>query len=132
MTSNSLTVRTISPDEHLAWIASRPSVSFLQTPAWGRVKKEWRSLSLGWFDTSGTQVGAGLALLRPVPKVPKFFAYLPEGPDLDWSSVADDPGRWFDPLVDTLAAEGAFAVRIGPTVPMRRWGTAAIKAAMSA
>ena len=45
-----VSVRTISAAEHLAYIESQPSVSFLQTPAWGQVKREWRSESVGWFD----------------------------------------------------------------------------------
>ena len=28
----------------------QPSVSFLQTPAWGEVKSEWKAESVGWFD----------------------------------------------------------------------------------
>jgi vancomycin resistance protein VanK len=35
-----LTVRPISNAEHLAFVRAQRSVSFLQTPAWGRVKTE--------------------------------------------------------------------------------------------
>jgi hypothetical protein len=74
-----LTVRPISAAEHLAFVQAQRSVSFLQTPAWGRVKTEWRSESLGWYD--GRQlVGAGLVLHRPVPRLERFTpAYLAEG-----------------------------------------------------
>jgi vancomycin resistance protein VanK len=36
-----LTVRPISPAEHLTYVATRPSVSFLQLPSWAGVKAEW-------------------------------------------------------------------------------------------
>ena len=63
-----LTVRAISADQHRAWIATRPSVSFLQLPEWGKVKAGWRPQSIGWFQGS-TLVGAGLVLYRPIPKL---------------------------------------------------------------
>jgi len=84
-----LAVRPISSAEHLAFVASRPSASFLQCPSWATVKSEWGSESLGWYDDAGDPaalLGAGLVLLRQVPKVRKFLAYLPEGPVLDWAA----------------------------------------------
>jgi hypothetical protein len=44
-----LTVRPITAEQHLAFVSRQRSVSFLQTPAWARVKTEWRSESIGWF-----------------------------------------------------------------------------------
>jgi len=89
----SLTVRTITPAEHLDFLRAQRSASFLQTPAWGEVKSEWRRESIGWFrdasspsSTNGSLVGAGLVLYRQLPKVKRFLAYLPEGPVIDWSS----------------------------------------------
>ena len=66
-------------------------MSFLQTPAWGATKSGWTSLSLGWF-VGEDLVGTGLILLRKVPKVERYLAYLPEGPDLKWG-CADDVDR---------------------------------------
>ena len=83
-----LTVREITAADHLALVAARGSASFLQTPAWGAVKKEWRSSSIGWCDGDGKVVGAGLVLYRKVPKLDRYLAYLPEGPVLDWSALA--------------------------------------------
>ena len=80
-----LTVREISESEHLDFIRSQRSASFLQTPGWGRVKAEWRRESLGWFR--GEQlVGTALVLYRQLPKVRRYLAYLPEGPVIDWES----------------------------------------------
>jgi vancomycin resistance protein VanK len=117
-------VRPISTAEHLAFVRAQRSVSFLQTPAWGRVKTEWRSESLGWFD-GRRLVGAGLVLHRPVPRVDRFtLAYLPEGPVIDWSG---EIGPWLDPLAAYLKAHGAFAIRLGPPVVTDTWSAAQVK-----
>ncbi len=130
----SLTVRVITADRHREWIASRPFTSFLQLPEGGRVKRWWRSESVGWFEAS-RMVGAGLVLYRQVPKVrQRSLAYLPEGPDIDWlrrehPHLALD--AWLDPLLEHLRARGAFQVKMGPPVPLRRWEASTIKAAMA-
>ncbi len=131
---SSLTVRAITPDQHRAWIATRPSVSFLQLPEWGRVKVGWRPESLGWFRGSRL-VGAGLALYRPVPKLPqRSLAYLPEGPDIDWLG-SEHPdlqlADWLTPLAAHCRARGGFQIKIGPPVPLRRWEAATVKAALA-
>lgn len=124
----SIRVRPISASEHLSYIAARGSASFLQTPAWGTVKNEWRAESLGWYD-GDTLVGAGLVLYRDLPKIGRSLAYLPEGPVLDWSSP--QVTGMLEPLVTYVSGRGAFAVRIGPTITWRRWGTEAIKRAIA-
>ena len=80
------------PSEHLAFVEGRRSASFLQTPAWGAVKSEWRRESIGWRDPDGALVGAALVLHRPIPRLKRFtLAYLPEGPLIDWADA--DLGR---------------------------------------
>ncbi len=103
---------------------SRPSVSFLQTPAWGRAKPEWRAESLGWVR-DGEVVGAALVLYRQLPRLKRYLAYLPEGPAIDWES--DDLAAWLHPMVSHLARQGAFGVRMGPPVVTRRWTAAQVK-----
>ena len=137
MTSDALTVRTITAEEHLAVVRSRSrpsstaagSVSFLQTPAWAAVKPEWKAESIGWFARSSTGsedlVGAALVLYRQLPRVKRYLAYLPEGPLLDWDS--EDLSLWLDPMAAHLRAAGAFGIRIGPPVVLRRWSAAQIK-----
>ncbi|SDU79457.1 FemAB family protein [Jiangella alkaliphila] len=90
--------RTAVCTEHLAFVRTQRSVCFLQTPAWSRVKTEWRSESLGWYD--GRQlVGAGLVLHRAVPRLERFMlACLPLGPIIDW---AGQVGAWLGPPVRT-------------------------------
>ncbi|MDA5142413.1 peptidoglycan bridge formation glycyltransferase FemA/FemB family protein [Streptomyces sp. AD681] len=117
-------VRPISAAEHLAFVRAQRSVSFLQTPAWGRVKTEWRSESLGWYD-GPRLVGAGLVLHRPVPRLQRYtLAYLPEGPVIDWTG---DIAAWLDPLAAYLKARGAFAIRLGPPVRTDVWSAGQVK-----
>jgi lipid II:glycine glycyltransferase (peptidoglycan interpeptide bridge formation enzyme) len=127
----SLTVREITPEQHRAYIRTRPSVSFLQVPAWGEVKSDWGHYSLGWFDGDRI-VGACLVLTRKVPKLPRFLAYVPEGPDIDWSGVrsAEMLHEWLDPFLSELKSRGCFAVKIGPPVPIRRWRADTVKRAV--
>lgn len=127
-----LTVRPISREQHLGFVAERGSASFLQCPSWGDVKRDWRAESIGWYrDTadSGPLAGAGLVLYRQVPRVKRYLAYLPEGPLIDWS--AGNLGDWLQPMVRHLRARRAFGVKMGPPVVRRRWPAAAIKAALA-
>lgn len=126
--TSALAVRPISGPEHLAHIRGRPSVSFLQTPAWAEVKNEWRGESIGWFD-SNHLVGVGLVLYRQVPKLKRYLAYLPEGPDIGW--LDPDLAAWLDPLAAYLKDQRAFGIRMGPPVVTRRWHAATIKAAIA-
>jgi lipid II:glycine glycyltransferase (peptidoglycan interpeptide bridge formation enzyme) len=129
----SVTVRPLPAQQHLDFlegrsIEGRSAVSFLQTPAWGRVKTEWRSESLGLFD-EGDLVGAALVLHRPVPKLKRFtLAYLPEGPVADWSG---EIAAWLDPLTGYLRRHGAFGVRMGPPVPTACWNAEQVKAGIA-
>jgi vancomycin resistance protein VanK len=114
----------ISAAEHLAFVRTQRSVSFLQTPAWAHVKTEWRGESLGWYD-GRRLVGAGLVLHRPVPRLERFtLAYLPEGPVIDWTG---EISVWLDPLAAHLKAHGAFAIRLGPPVRTATWSAAQVK-----
>lgn len=130
----SLRVATISAEEHLAYVRSKPSTSFLQTPAWAQVKSGWRSESVGWFD-SAELVGAGLVLYRGVPRLPqRTLAYLPEGPDIDWlgqRSGGAGLSDWLTPLLAHLKKRGSFTVKMGPPVVVRRWHAATIKQAIA-
>ena len=62
-----LTVRRITADEHLAYVRARSGrpVSFLQLPAWGEVKAEWRTRVARLVRRRDELVGAGLVLLPP-------------------------------------------------------------------
>jgi vancomycin resistance protein VanK len=118
-------VRAITPEEHLAFLREQRSASFLQTPAWGPLKMEWRRESIGFFQGE-TLLGAGLVLHRPVPRLDRYtLAYLPEGPVIDWSTP--ELGAWLAPLAAYLRKRGAFGIRIGPPVITRRWSAEQVK-----
>ena len=68
-------------------------------------------------------------LYRQLPRIKKYLAYLPEGPVIDWHT--DDLGALLKPLADHLRKTGAFGVRIGAPVVVRRWGAETIKAAIA-
>jgi lipid II:glycine glycyltransferase (peptidoglycan interpeptide bridge formation enzyme) len=119
-----LSVREIPESQHLAHLEKQSSASFLQTPAWGRVKSEWRRESLGWFRGDDL-VGVALVLYRQLPKVKRYLAYLPEGPVIDWET--EQLGEWLDPLTAHLKKQGAFGIRMGPPVVTRRWSAALVK-----
>jgi vancomycin resistance protein VanK len=126
--STLLVVREIGADEHLAFVRRQRSASFLQTPAWGAVKAEWRHESLGWFR-GDELVGAGLVLYRQLPRVKRYLAYLPEGPAIDWE--VEDLAAWLKPLAAHLKGRGAFGVRMGPPVVTRRWDAATVKSGIA-
>jgi lipid II:glycine glycyltransferase (peptidoglycan interpeptide bridge formation enzyme) len=123
-----IVVRAISTEEHRAFIDAQPSASFLQTPAWGELKQEWRRESIGWFRGVNL-VGVGLVLYRQLPKVKRYLAYLPEGPVLDWA--ADDLAEWLPPMVEHLRGQDAFGIRMGPPVVTRAWDAETVKRAIA-
>lgn len=98
------------------------------------MKSDWRPESIGWFDAS-TLVGAGLVLYRPVPRIPKLsLAYLPGGPDIDWLRQQLPGYRledWMEPMLRHCRGQGAFQVKMGPPVALRRWEADTIKDAMA-
>jgi len=125
-------VRSISATDHAGFIDAREAASFLQTPAWGEVKSEWRHESIGWFraeDADGEPVGVALVLYRQLPRLRRYLAYLPEGPVLDWTD--DDVGAQLEALTVYLRRRRAFAIRRGPPVVTRRWSAPSIKAAIA-
>ncbi|NYI05433.1 lipid II:glycine glycyltransferase FemX [Allostreptomyces psammosilenae] len=124
-----LRLRTISREEHLAYIRSLPSASFLQCPSWADVKAEWRSENLGWVDDSGQIVGTALVLYRQLPRIKRYLAYMPEGPLINWFD--HDLTRWIKPLLAHLKSRGAFSVKMGPPVIVRRWEAPTIKKAIA-
>jgi lipid II:glycine glycyltransferase (peptidoglycan interpeptide bridge formation enzyme) len=128
-TTSTLSVREITPAEHLDFLRGQDSASFLQTPAWGEVKSEWRRESIGWYDGSGRLVGAALVLYRRLPRLKRSLAYLPEGPVIDWA--ADDLADWLTVMSRHLRKRGAFGIRMGPPVVTRRWSAATVKKAIA-
>lgn len=127
-----LDVRIISPEIHREFVSRAPNlgcdVSFLQIPEWAGAKSEWGNMSIGWFD-GDTQVGAGLVLSRKVPKSRLWLAYLPEGPVVDWAKYP--VAEIVQPMLDLLKGQGAFMVKMGPTIPVRAWDAKNLKDAIA-
>lgn len=133
-----LTLRVVPAGQHLEFLRTRRSASFLQTPAWAEVKSEWWHESLGWFRGEGDEeemVGVALVLYRQLPRMKRYLAYVPEGPVIDWDTCcAQDTGTlglWLAPLTEHLRTRHAFGVRIGPPVVTRRWSAAQVKEAIA-
>ena len=124
----SIQVRPITPEQQRDFIAAMGSASFLQTPAWAKVKSDWRGDTVGFFD-GDELTGAALILYRQLPKLPRYLAYLPEGPILD--PKRDDFEQHLDALVEYAKRERAFAVRVGPAIVHQRWYAATVKAAVA-
>ncbi|MFD8691589.1 lipid II:glycine glycyltransferase FemX, partial [Streptomyces sp. NPDC059651] len=124
-----LRVEEITREQHLAFVAGRDAASHMQVPSWGEVKPDWRAESIGWFGGDGLIVGAALVLYRPVPRLKRYLAYLPEGPLIPWHEGELRP--WLDPLVAHAKARGAFTVRMGPPVVARRWEASRVKDAIA-
>lgn len=130
-------VRQISAAQHRAFLEdwAAPSscapgtVSFLQLPSWGQVKADWRSESIGFVADGRELLGVGLVLYRQVPHLPRYLAYLPEGPVLDWTSP--QLPEMLDALSDHVRSRGAFTLRIGPTLAHQVWCKDTIKAAIA-
>lgn len=130
-----LTLRGISATEHRDFVESGvlgDQTSFLQCPAWGEVKADWRSQSLGWF-AGPALTAVATVLYRQIPHTRWSLAYLPEGPLIDWlgerhQRPLDD---WLDPLVRHLRDRHVFSARIGPKVPLRTWSAGTVKRGMA-
>jgi lipid II:glycine glycyltransferase (peptidoglycan interpeptide bridge formation enzyme) len=123
-----ITVAPISADQHLAWVRDQPAVSFLQTPAWAQVKTDWRTESVGWFEGERL-LGAALVLYRPLPRIGRSLAYVPEGPAIDWSSPR--LVEMLRALRDHVRRRKAFVLRLGPPVATHRWHALTIKDGIS-
>ncbi len=142
-----VTVRPITAAEHLAfldrqWREHGRSASFLQTPAWGAVKAEWRAESLGFFrsgaphgdqhatsTTTSTRTsgwsGSGWC---STARCRRSSATSPTSPRARRSTGTPTtwvPGwtRWRA----TSSAQSAFGVRMGPPVVTRRWSAPQVK-----
>lgn len=109
--------------------------SGLQTPRWAAVKSGWSAQRLGWTDDGGRLVAAALVLHRRLPLGPlgpaRSLAYVPEGPVVVPDAGAPDPADLLGSLAGHARRHGAFAVRVGPRVPLRTWRAPTVRAAIA-
>ncbi|MEU6148007.1 peptidoglycan bridge formation glycyltransferase FemA/FemB family protein [Streptomyces sp. NPDC047081] len=121
-------VQEITREEHLAHLRLYPDVSHLQIPEWAAVKPDWQAESVGWFEGK-MLVAAALVLYRKLPGTPRYLAYVPDGPTIDWRAPRLE--RWLDPLVAHVEERGAFSLRIGPPLVVRHWEAATVTAGIA-
>ena len=124
-------IAQITPEQAQAFLESEIAAneidpSFLQTPAWAQVKAGWGSQVIGFFE-AGKLIGTALVLARKIPKLNRYFLYIPEGPALAAKYLEQAI-----PLLRTYAiSQNGFALRIGPMVIKNRWDSETIKEALA-
>lgn len=126
-----LRIHEISVQQHHDFIAEQAGASFLQNPRWPKTKPAWRSQSLGWFDQDEL-VAASLVLYRPIP-VPglrgRSLAYIADGPLFDSDRVALE--SVLERLTLFVRRQGAFMIRMGLPLILRRWEADSVRKALS-
>jgi len=127
-----LTLRPVTAQQ-LEDLVLAHDASALQLPQWASVKPEWRGERVGWFTSHDRLVAGALVLYRTLPRIPRSFAYVPEGPVVAEAAgrFAADPARLLAPLARHATSRGAFALRIGPRIAVRRWQARTIRDGIS-
>jgi len=69
-------------------------------------------------------------LLRKIPRFEKYFAYIPEGPDLNWSD-SRHVEEALQALIEFARSKKVFQIKMGPHVWTRRWQNETIKEAIA-
>ncbi|NLW98537.1 MAG: peptidoglycan bridge formation glycyltransferase FemA/FemB family protein [Actinomycetales bacterium] len=95
----SLSVLSLSSEEHDEFVRAHPNGHLMQTTAWGREKEHtgwtWKTVAVG----SGEDIrGVALILFRRTPVLPMALAYVPRGFVVDWADAE---------AVDALVAEAS-------------------------
>lgn len=124
------TVRQLHPDEFRAVLDRTDGASYQQTPEWSRARgNDWDHELVGWFGAGSTPDAAAVIRFRRLPGIDLRFAYIPQGPLLDWSSpeVADQLAA----LAAYLRTKRVFGLRITPPVTVRRWDAATVRAGVA-
>lgn len=125
------TVSTLDTDEYWRFLNRFGSASYQQTPQWGAARsQDWDHEILGIRDASGSVVGAALVRYRRLPGVGLRFAFIAQGPLVDWTA-ADSAGQ-LQALVGHLRSSDVFALRIAPPVTLHRWSAATVRAGLAA
>jgi lipid II:glycine glycyltransferase (peptidoglycan interpeptide bridge formation enzyme) len=113
--------------EYTHFLATQSDYSFLQTPAWGKIKTGWSYELLGFKTTE--LIGVGLVLYKSAPIISKYkLAYIPEGPILNWQQLDETA---LTELAKYLKAKNCFLLKIGPKVIVNRFINADLKAGLA-
>lgn len=107
------TVRTIRPDEFRGFLDRTDGASYQQTSEWSRVRSaDWDHELVGWFGSGSQPVAAAVIRYRRLPGVDLRFAYIPQGPLVDWS--APEALDLLTALEAHLRTRRVFGLRISP------------------
>ncbi|MCF2573445.1 lipid II:glycine glycyltransferase FemX [Brevibacterium sp. UCMA 11754] len=124
------TVRTIQTDEFWRFLDRTGGASYQQTPEWGRARSaDWGHELVGWFGSGDEPVSAAVIRYRRLPGADLRFAFIPQGPLIDWTSP--DLSDQFSALEAHLRSRRVFGLRITPPVTLRRWDAATVKAGLA-
>ena len=117
----------LTESEYQSYLATQSDYSFLQTPAWGRIKTGWSYELIGFRKTE--LIGVALVLYKSAPIVSKYkLAYIPEGPILNWDEF--DSTALIE-LAKYLKAKNCFLLKLGPRALLHRYGNADLKAGLA-
>lgn len=124
------TVRRIDEDAYWDYLGSSPHAGYQQSPQWGRARSgDWDPELVGWYDTDGRLVGVALLRSRSLPVLGRRFAMMAQGPVIDWEH--GDLPDLLGALETYARGHGIFALVVVPSLALRAWGPAAIKAALA-
>ncbi|MCM1011159.1 MULTISPECIES: peptidoglycan bridge formation glycyltransferase FemA/FemB family protein [unclassified Brevibacterium] len=124
------TVRTIATDEYWRFLDRTGDASYQQTPEWSLARStDWEHEPVGWFAGGDEPVAAAVIRYRRMPGSRLRFAYIPQGPLIDWSSP--DVDDQLTALTTHLRARRVFGVRITPPLTLRRWDSATVRAGLA-
>jgi lipid II:glycine glycyltransferase (peptidoglycan interpeptide bridge formation enzyme) len=126
VTARRLTVRTITADALRRHLTAHGGASYQQTPEWAEIRRDpWEPELVGWFDPAGTLRGTAVVRYRAIPVLGLKFAFIPQGPVVDWTGL--DLGEVLDALALHLRSRRAFAVRILPPLRRRYWSAETVQ-----
>ena len=121
------TVRTIRPDEFRGFLDRTDGASYQQTSEWSRVRSaDWDHELVGWFDSGNQPVAAAVIRYRRLPGVDLRFAYIPQGPLIDWS--APEALDLLTALEAHMRTRRVFGLRSSPAVTLRQWDAETVRA----
>lgn len=117
----------LTESEYQEFLATQLDYSFLQTPAWGKIKSGWSYELLGFKNPE--LIGVALVLYKSAPIIKKYkLAYVPEGPVLNWQKF--DPAT-LTALASDLKQKNCFLLKIGPKAMLHRYSNDSLKAGLA-
>lgn len=129
-TAGALEVREVEVDEYRSFLAGATRVSYQQTPEWAEVRRaQWSSELIGWFTPLGDLRGVAAVRYRTIPGIGSRFAFLPQGPVLEWERSG--LGDALDALTEFLARRKVFALRMSPPLELRHWEAESVRRALA-